>query len=199
MQSITLSYPAAIGGLVLVLALSASDVWLTHSVRRQKSALDSFASREAQTPAPSTPLATGEILPTLAGRSLTTGENFSVIPVSTKVMVVLVFRESCHFCEANWKNWETLFGNGSNTVPVVFLSGDTAVSSSYRQKHPLLDKHISVIGMNPDVMSSLNLDATPETLLVVKGKVKQDWVGVLSDKRVKEIQQALADEATQKL
>jgi hypothetical protein len=196
MQRITLPYPTAIGGLVLILALSVSDGLLTHSVRRQKLALDSFASNQTQV---TIPAATGETLPTLAGRRLTTGENFSVIPVSTKAMVVLVFRESCHFCEANWKNWETLFGNGSNTVPVVFLSGDTAVSSSYRQKHPLLDKHISVIGMNPDLMSSLNLDATPETLLVVKGKVKQDWVGVLSDKRVKEIQQALADEEAQKI
>jgi len=53
--------------------------------------------------------------------------------------------------------------------------------------------------MKPDVMSSMNLDATPQILLVVEGKVKQDWVGVLNDARVKEVRQVLTDEANQKL
>ena len=114
-------------------------------------------------------------------------------------MVVLVFREACVYCEANWKKWDTLVGGPSNSVPAVFISSDKTVSDAYRQKHPLLDKRISVIAMNPDVMSSMKLDATPQTLLVVRGVVKQAWLGVLSDSRLQEVIHALADEATQKL
>jgi hypothetical protein len=179
----------ALTGLALVLGLAISDGLLVHSVRKQQAALDTFAARQSL----SLPK-TGAVLPTLAGRSLKTGTDFSIVPVSTKRMTVLVFREACNYCEQNWKNWETLFDEPSDGMPVVFVSGDSALSDSYRQKHPMLDRHLTLIGIKPELLSSLKLDATPQTVIVVEGKVKKDWAGVLNDDDVKEVKQAVANE-----
>jgi hypothetical protein len=189
MQSITLSPSTALTGLVLILALAISDGMLVHAFREQRAVLDSFANRQAQTLP-----AVGEGLPTLSGRKLTTGEDFSVVPASTELMTLLVFRESCQYCEQNWKNWETLYNTPSNKMPIVFISGDSAVSASYRQKHPLLDGHIALVGIKPEILASLKLGATPQTVLVVDGKVKRGWPGVLTDDDIKEVKQAASDE-----
>jgi hypothetical protein len=82
----------------------------------------------------------GEKVPLIQGVSLKDGHPAKVDPETSSRLALLFFREGCHFCAANWKNWDGLFGDNSLNVDVVFVTSDKTLSQSYRELHPLLQQ-----------------------------------------------------------
>jgi len=134
----------------------------------------------------------GEALPALKGISLKTGEGLDINASRNHRLAILVFQESCPFCEANWKNWEALFAKGDSSVPVIMVTVDGAISNPYRATHPLLNRGTVVLGVDPATLSKLAWGSTPQTIYLVDGKIAHNWIGLLSSADVKEITAAVS-------
>jgi hypothetical protein len=182
LKSISLSRELVIIGLLLIVGLTSSDVWLTSRVFLQRSQIERIVNGEGV----STPF-TNTALPTLSGHRLGSDQGYSVYPAGTASLTLLVFRESCPYCEANWKNWDALFADNKLPTSVVLISADQNLSDSYISKHPLLKHQLVILGADPKVLSSLKLTATPQTVYLANGNVKKDWLGVLSSEKLNEI------------
>ncbi len=117
LKSITLSRQLAISGLLLIAGLTISDIWLTSRVLLQRNQIQRLVNGEGE----STPF-TDAALPLLSGHRLGSDQRYSVIPAGTASLTLLVFRESCPYCEANWKNWDALFRDNKLPTSVVLLS-----------------------------------------------------------------------------
>ena len=75
--------------------------------------------------------------------------------------MLLVFQESCHFCEDNWKNWDKLFGASDSQIPVVFLSTDKTISDEYKSRHPLLTRKTVLLDPDSATLAALKPGITP--------------------------------------
>lgn len=65
------------------------------------------------------------------------------------------------------------------------VSTSQTVSKAYLEKHHIADSIIGVV--NERMQQSLNIHATPQTILVEKGIVRHTWFGVLSSDDVRAI------------
>jgi hypothetical protein len=182
LKSINLSRELVIGGLLLIVGLTSSDVWLTSRILLQKNQIQRLVNGEGN----STPFIDAA-LPELSGHRLGSDVGYSIIPAGSASLTLLVFRESCPYCEANWKNWDALFADNRLHTSVLLLSADQTLSDSYISKHPLLKRQLVLLGADPKLLSSLKLTATPQTIYLVNGKVRKDWLGILPAEKLGEI------------
>jgi hypothetical protein len=187
MENISLKPSVVFAGLALFCSLAVCDaVLLVHSLQQGK-VIDGISRREAAT-LPSK----GQALPALSGVALNTGRDFAILPKASPPFVLLIFREGCGYCALNWKNWDKLFGQGDIDLPVFFATSDKTISQAYRDKHGLLNRRPVILGVDPAMLASLKLGATPQTIYVVGGKVSQDWAGVLASDDMKEIKKVMS-------
>lgn len=189
MENISLKPSVVLAGLVLGCGLAICDVFLlVHSLHQGK-IIDGIARQQAAT------LPTkGQALPMLSGVALKTGQEFAVLPKASPPFALLIFREGCGYCEANWKNWDKLFGQDGLGLPVILATADKTISQPYKNKHGLLNNLPVILGVDPATLASLKLGATPQTVYVVGGKVSQDWVGVLANEDMKEIKKVMSSD-----
>ena len=187
MENISLKPSVVLAALVLGCGLAICDVsLLIHSLHQGK-AIDSIARQQAATLP-----AKGQALPLLKGVALNNGQDLAVLPQTSPPFALLIFRESCGYCELNWKNWDALFGQGGIGLPVILATADKKISQAYRDKHKLLNTRPVILGVDPATLTSLKLGATPQTVYVVGGKVSQDWVGVLVSEDTNEIKKVMS-------
>lgn len=164
-----------------------SDAWLlVHSLR-----LNAVIAKAADQQAISLP-SRGELLPTLVGVSLRTTQPYAVYPGASPPFALLVFREGCHYCEANWKNWDKLFGKGGVDIPVVLVTADKSISQPYRDQHPMLNEKHVILSADPNALASLKLNFTPQTIYVVGGKINKNWSGVLREEEMGDIKKSMS-------
>jgi hypothetical protein len=187
MEVISLKPSVVFTGLALFAALALCDVSLLVHSLHQSTELAGFARQQAAT-LPSK----GQPLPLLKGTALQNGKDFAVLPAGSPPFALLIFREGCGYCEANWKNWDKLFGQDGLGLPVIMATADKTLSQPYKDKHGLLNSHSVILGVDPVVLASLKLGATPQTVYIVGGKVQEDWAGVLANDDMKEIKKAMS-------
>jgi hypothetical protein len=180
-QNVSLKPSTIWTGLALLVCLAACDGWLLAHSLKQSTVIAAFVKHQATT-LPSL----GDAVPNLKGVTMS-GAPIDLKASESRPLVLLIFREACHFCEANWKNWDQLFGQANSGVSVVLATGDKVLSQSYRSKHPMLNSRQVILGVNDTVLSSIKMGATPQTIYVVDAKVRHDWAGVLDATGMKEI------------
>jgi hypothetical protein len=134
----------------------------------------------------------GANVPVLTGNKLSSKEPWRVMPAGTAAMFLLVYRDGCHYCEQNWPAWEKLFGGSSTHASAVVLTSDKAVRPDYEATHPLLDRRLTLYSLDTTHVGALNLNLTPQTILVRNGRVERDWVGVLSSNDIAQITKSIA-------
>jgi hypothetical protein len=177
----------AMGVVGLVVGLGFCDGWLLiHSMKQDAVIAKINAERQVRT------ALQGEKIIGIEGFSLKDGHPTKIDLGPSSRVALLVFREGCHFCAANWKNWEGLFETGSLDMNVILITADKSLSQSYLDSHPLLRQKEVVLGVSPAVLDSLNLEGTPQTIFVVDGKIMQNWIGVLSEEDLKNIKQTVS-------
>lgn len=191
MENVSLKPSITFAGLGLILGLVICDVFLLVHSFHQNAVITGFADSQAASRAATLP-AQGQSLPTIMGVSLKTGRNSALTSAGSPRIALLIFRESCHFCTANWKNWDKLFGKGGLDLPVVMVTADKTISQSYRDKHPMLNSGTVIVGVDAATLLSLRLGATPQTIYLVDGKINHDWAGVLSSEEMKEIMKSMS-------
>jgi hypothetical protein len=111
------------------------------------------------------------------------------IPSSIPKVVILLFEPNCTACEDNWRYWDKLRNEenaGGGFLPV---STSQNISKAYLEKHHIARSFIGVV--NEALQKSLNIHATPQTILVENGIVRRVWFGVLSNDDVRDILNAL--------
>ena len=103
-------------------------------------------------------------------------------------IVLLLFNPSCSACEDNWPYWNKLRSDESSGAAFLPVSTSPNVTEQYRANH-----HIgSVVALvSQPLQKSLNMSATPQTILTENGIVRQTWFGVLSNDDVRAILNAL--------
>jgi hypothetical protein len=174
-----------IAGASLLLGLTACDLWLAVHSLRQRATIQQLVGN------PIEGAKDGDQLPVLSGTKLGTQKQWSVLPASSSALAVLVFRESCHYCDANWKNWDQVFARSGSVIPVVFVTEDKSLSATYLAEHPLLSRATVLLGV-PEHIGSVQTSVTPQTIIVSpRGKVDHDWVGVLAATDLTAIKEAI--------
>lgn len=187
MQNISLKPTVAVGMLGLLLSLCLCNGWLLfHSLKQTEAIAKINTARTAQT------ASAGEHIPSIEGVSLADGTSAKFTAKSSNKTALLVFREGCHFCAANWKNWDALFGPSGLGTDVVFVTSDKKLSKSYLDSHPLLQQKKVLLGVSEATLDSLRLGATPQTICIQNDTIKQDWTGVLSEEDIKKIRLTLS-------
>jgi len=173
--------------LALVVGFAVSDALLLVRLHRLNAEIASTVQvrKAATTPA------IGQPVPQIQGTSLKDKQPSAVDPTSSPRLLLLVFRSGCHYCQANWENWDKLFGGSQQKLPVYMLTAEDALPTDFVDKHPLL-KGVNVLtGVDQEIFQDLNSKTTPQTILVVDGKVAKVWEGVLSKQDVRNINQQL--------
>jgi hypothetical protein len=154
-------------------ALAASNAALAYNCYRQGAMLDEISTRQKMGA-----VRDGQTISTLVGTRMSTGQKW-VVNADASHIAVLVFREGCHYCDQNWKNWDQLFASSHEHLPPIFITQDKQISEVYKKLHPLLQKSTVLLDVDPASISPLNPGLTPQTLYVSEGRVKHDWLGVL--------------------
>lgn len=186
MANISLKSSVVFVGIGLILGLAVCDGFLLFHSLQQRAIITGFADKQAAM-MPSN----GEQVPIIKGIGLKDGEEFKIWPDHSPPFALLVFREGCEYCEANWKNWDRLFGQGDFDRPVVMVTADKTISQPYIDRHPMLRSRFVITGVDPAFLASLRFDLTPETIYIVEGKVNHDWAGVLTSDDMSEIKKAV--------
>jgi len=185
MENVSLKPSVAIASLVLICGLVACDALLMVHSFHQSAVINSFSAKQtAMLPSQ------GAVLPPITGVGLN-GKEFGVLPAHTPRFALLIFRQTCHFCEANWKNWDSLFTQDRLDLPVVMVTADKTIEQPYLVKHPMLEHRFVVAGVDVSTLASLKLNLTPQTIYVVDGKISHDWPGVLSPDDINEISKTM--------
>lgn len=109
------------------------------------------------------------------------------IRYSTPKLVLLLFSPDCSVCEENWRYWDELRNDENSSGAFLPVSTSPNITNGYREKHHIA----SVILLNRSLQESLNMSATPETILIVNGVVRRTWFGLLSDDDVRAVLTAL--------
>lgn len=138
----------------------------------------------AETPKP------GTILPAEIPAILPTGGSGLLnIQYSTPKVVILLFNPNCVACEDNWPYWDKLRHDENSGGAFLPVSTSQNISKSFLQEHHIAGAVIGVV--NQTLQKSLNMNATPQTILVDRGVVRRTWFGVLSNDDVRSILNAL--------
>lgn len=188
MDNISLKPSVALAGLGLILSLVACDAFLMVHSFHQSAVINGFADKQAAMLPPQ-----GAPLPLIKGVGLS-GKEFGVLPAQTPRFALLVFRQTCGYCEINWKNWDSLFAQSNLDLPVIIVTADKTISQPYIAKHPLVRSRFLIAGIDTSTIQSLKLDVTPQTIYVVDGKVSHDWAGVLTADDISEIKKTMRNE-----
>jgi hypothetical protein len=88
------------------MALLICDVILVVHSLQQSRIISQIADREASI-VPSK----GEPVPRLEGTDSVTGKRLELTTSTAPTFALFIYRESCHYCQANWINWERLLGD----------------------------------------------------------------------------------------
>lgn len=106
-------------------------------------------------------------------------------------LIFMIFDPHCAVCDRNWPNWDKMMSDPQLQPQAVFLSaaGDE-LPDSYLEKHPVLRRK-SVVGLDPNIIRSFNLSSSPQTFIVERGTIMQNWPSLLSDGDIREIKSEL--------
>jgi|GEM_PF-3956204 len=96
--------------------------------------------------------------------------------------MLLVFGQTCEFCEKNWPAWDKMFAGSSNTIPVYFVTTDSTVGDAYVRRHPLMKRGHVLTGVDTAALQAFNISSVPQSIWIKDGKVEKSWIGVLSNK-----------------
>jgi len=120
------------------------------------------------------------------------------VDLQGKDRVLLLFSASCGVCDENWPNWQRLLADPSLSSQLVPISFDKSVADEYLKKHQISDREV-LVGLDPDIVKSMRLGMTPQTIVVRQGKVEHSWVGRLSRSDLREIKGLLNRESASKM
>jgi hypothetical protein len=109
---------------------------------------------------------------------------------SEQKMCILLFDPECKTCEENWKYWSKLTSRNGISNRLVPISTTQSVPKEYMMTHWHSSRPY-LIGLDPAIQDKFKLRATPQTIVVVSGKVDKTWYGLLSDSDVDEISKEL--------
>jgi hypothetical protein len=168
-REIRISSSVAVVALICGIALIVTDVHLLVVNKHQTEALEQAESGRF--------LHAGDTLPLLVGID-PAGQPLVVNPLESRTFLLLAFSPACHFCDQNWANWGELLKDWPTGKGVLFLSTSSKLSESYLVSHALGRRRI-LCGLNQDTARTYGLIATPQTALVVEGKIARVWRGVL--------------------
>jgi hypothetical protein len=133
----------------------------------------------------------GATLPELLGRRVD-GTPLDIDQSQSAPLVLLLFEPSCAICDQNWPNWAKLINDPQIGHQCLLLSANAKIPESYLESHNA-GRHAALIGISPEIVRSFHLSATPQTILVEKGKVVKTWPSVLSEADLREIKTGLMD------
>ena len=120
------------------------------------------------------------------------GERKEMLPSGAKALV-LVYSNTCQFCEKNTPNWRTIVSAAkANKLQIVGI-GLGRNANAYLDRHGLTALN-STISLNKVRGGEVpQFDVTPQTILLDSdGRVEQVWSGVLSSERVVEVMNTLS-------
>jgi hypothetical protein len=135
----------------------------------------------------------GQLVPLVQGVSLKTKRPLAVKLGKSHRMVLLVFSQNCKFSQDNWSNWEKLFSHTHPGVQTYMITSDDLLPAAYLERHALLQKLDVLINVDPEVLQAFNVESTPQTIYIVDGTVRRDWIGVLSKQNVAELSKLIVD------
>lgn len=184
MQENTIKLTTVYGLLSLVLCLGICDALLLVRSRHQSARIAELTYENSVLSV--APLK-GQRVPLIQGISLKDHMPLAVSLGSSERLTLLVFTQSCKFCEENWPAWEKILNGTKKPAPVFFLTPDERLDDDFVSRHPLLTKHSVLLGVAPEVLQAFNIRSTPQTIAIFDGKVQQTWVGVLHAKEIQEI------------
>lgn len=118
------------------------------------------------------------------------GSPFEIYLSGSAPLVLMLFDTDRAVCDQNWPQWERLINDTEVGRQCLFISTSSQISQAYIEKHPAM-LHIPLLRISPVDAQSLNLNYTPQTILVERGRVIGTWPGVLSDSDMKEIRNQL--------
>ena len=120
------------------------------------------------------------------------GERKEMLASGEKALV-LVYSNTCQFCEKNTASWRTIVSAAqANKLQVVGI-GLGGNANAYLDRHGLnaLNSTISLNKVRDGEVPQF--DVTPQTILLDSdGKVEQVWSGLLSSERVLEVMNTLS-------
>lgn len=184
MRRISIGIPVVVLFLIAVLALAGALIWTSNRYRQvvqteNDRRLEGFAKE-------------GNTLPILSGHSID-GTPFAVLPTGTEKFLLMVFRQDCGYCNQNWPSWDRILADGDIRQSTVLYTTDDKIAAEYNQEHPNIVATKTLLGAAPKVTADLRLSATPQTLLVERGRITGIWPGVLSSDEVEQIVRAMKE------
>jgi hypothetical protein len=182
-SSITVSLPLLAAIALLAVGLTVADGILVARNRALQGELNRLMMTDL---AP-----VGATLPTLSGKQ-PDGSPMEVDLAQSAPMLLFVFSPTCQVCEQNWPNWAKFIGDPDIGRQYLLLSAHRSIPATYLADHHA-GTRVPLLGINPEIVRAFNLGATPQTLLVEKGRIVKAWPGVLSQSELKEIKNGLID------
>lgn len=115
-------------------------------------------------------------------------QKITVLTKDKHATVLMIYSPICHYCEQNWANWNSVISQTVNRgvdFEVIDLTSSAAPEFvSTKISVPVNSIH----RLNPNDVVRLNLNLTPETIVVGgDSRVKKSWAGVLSPADVAEL------------
>jgi hypothetical protein len=186
MREIRVNIFLSAGVLLILIALAVINVTLqkrnTELARQIDFARTVLSAANAPKPGTTMPDELPVILPTGASGMLS-------LRYSAPRMVLLLFDPNCSACEDNWPYWDKLRNDENSGGAFLPVSTSQNISKAFLERHHIAGAVVGVV--NQSLQKSLNMAATPETILTENGIVRQTWFGVLSNDDVRAILNAL--------
>lgn len=117
----------------------------------------------------------------------------------TDPVLILVFSTSCPFCDENWPHWQTLIrsqqNNGGKTVLVSMLD---EVRDDYLEYYNVTDIPL-IVSPTPETHMAYRFRFTPQTMILMDGRLVGGWMGVLEPENVMQAIDLLAGRETETL
>jgi len=168
--------------LVVLFALSLSlNVWLGLLLRTNRipfSPMSLFARSEAGV------IGSHPLLSHLRDLS---GHPFSISPIHNRL--IYIFSPTCRWCEKNVAGIQDLAKKVSPEYDVVGLVQSPDGMTEYLARHSL--SFPIVVDNDPADMAALGFQGTPQTILIVDGKIVHNWSGAFQGKVRESIQGTL--------
>jgi hypothetical protein len=180
---VSISLPILAGVVVLALLLSVANALL---VARNRSLQRKLEGVMMSTFAP-----VGSTFSEMSGRK-PDGTPVDIDLAQSAPLVLLVFEPTCEVCEENWANWAKLISDPQVGRQCLLISAYPNIPPSYLESHHAAQRN-AILGINPEIARSFHLLATPQTILVQKGRIVKTWPSVLSEADLKEIKTGLID------
>lgn len=139
-------------------------------------------------------LSVGQRVPSLSGTDLTgTSVTLSYVSGAPKTLL-LIFARSCPACDLNWAGWQNILRRlGTANVRSVGISLENRGLTTQYLRETGMNKAEALILPDGASVLSYKFQLTPQTILVGSdSRVEGIWSGVLEQKQLDEIEEALS-------